>query len=95
MANRITFTIDTDAPYTEEEKDNLLNNLVDFFKGEDPDVIDGTEEISIVDVNESKDETVQAAAIEYLKKGLVALTFEIRDENDETIFENDFESKLS
>lgn len=75
MANRITFTIDTDAPYSAEEKDVLLNNLVDFFKDEDPDAIDGTEEISIVDVelvdDDISEEKKQAIAVAFLSDATI------------------------
>lgn len=51
MTNRINFSVETEAPYSDEERDNLLEGLLALVKEEDADVVDGSEDLSIVDVN--------------------------------------------
>lgn len=71
MANQITFTIETDAPYSEKEKENLLDAFLEFIVGEDGDVDTDSVEVSIVDAdsiadadNQKKREIVE----DFLKK---------------------------
>lgn len=75
MGNVIKFEIDTDANYTHEEKEGLLENFLAFMQEEDPDVIEGTESVSIVDSNiagnvQSKDEIIA----EFLEKATLTTT---------------------
>ncbi|GHF92231.1 hypothetical protein [Streptomyces griseosporeus] len=54
MTNIIRFEIATDAPYSEDEKDALLEDFLDFMKGADGDVIEGTESVKIVSKDDAK-----------------------------------------
>lgn len=49
MANLLKFEIETEAPYSDEETESLLDAFLDFIRSEDGDVIDGTESLKIVD----------------------------------------------
>lgn len=61
MTNIIRFEIKTDAPYTEKEKTELLENFFDFMQGVDGDVIEDSENVEILDVDDAstKQEVIQ------------------------------------
>lgn len=88
MSNKIRFEINTDASYNEAERLDLLDTFADWFAKVDGDVVEGTEDVKIVDANETSNdaERVRDAATELIAKGTVRINFEISDNDGEEIF---------
>lgn len=82
MPNVIRFEIETDAPYTSDEKAALLDDFQSFMEDADADVLTPTAKISIVDKSDENgsvisdeikkqiiDEFVAGARIEFQVQG--------------------------
>lgn len=66
MSNVIRFEIETEANYTASEREALLDSFLEFISETDGDVIEGTEDLKIIDINiagnvQSVEEKVQEA----------------------------------
>lgn len=87
MANIIKFEIKTDAPYSDEEQIELLENFVAFMADGDDDIIEDSEKLSVVDENEIPDESdkIRAQAIELIKSGTLLVGVTLNDADDEEI----------
>lgn len=76
MPNVIRFEIETEAPYSKDEKEALLDSFLTFMQEEDPDVVEGTEEIEIVPSGTPKavitEEQKRAIVDELLQKATVS-----------------------
>lgn len=69
MANIITFSISTEAPYTKAEKEELFDAFIAFAKGADDDVDVDSGELTITPEGESteiSDEKRQEIIAEFL-----------------------------
>lgn len=91
MANRITFSILTDAPYSEKEKENLIDAFLEFISEEDPDVQGDSVEFTLVDADseDGEAEKIRQAAIELIQGGILTVKISAADENDDELFETD------
>lgn len=91
MANRISFSILTDAPYSEKEKENLIDAFLEFISEEDPDIDVNSVEFDLVDTNseDGEAEKIRQAAIELIQGGILTVKISAADENDDELFETD------
>lgn len=72
MANIITFTFKTEAPYTEDELDSLHGELAEVAKGIDDDIIESSFDTNLIDESHVPDdsEKIEAAAVGMLTNNL-------------------------
>lgn len=89
MANVITLSIKTEAPYSEAEKLDLLEAFVQFIGETDSDVIEDSESLSIVpegEVDTERDDDIREQAVEnFMKSARIRVEVQIADENDATV----------
>lgn len=86
--NRLAFVIETDAPYSEEELEDLKEAFIQFMEENDQDVDSRTAEIAIADVDEKPslvtDAQKQEIIEEFLKGSVITARISIaNDEGDE------------
>ena len=91
--NRIKFLIDTDAPYTASEIEDLLSAFVEFMVEQDGDVNVNAADVEVFDVDSAEDgisaEKKKEIVEEFLKNASVISTVSISDENVATSFNLD------
>lgn len=83
MTNRIVLSINTEAPYSEDEKDDLLTAFVEWAEEQDGDVDVNSGDIDIVDAmtttDVSEDRKVEIVQ-EWLKSANIVATVSIGDD---------------
>lgn len=89
MANRISFSILTDAPYTKAEENDLIDAFITFILEEDPDVDTDSVEFSITeaDSQDGEAEKIRQAAIEMIQNGILTVKVSAADAEDEELFD--------
>lgn len=87
MANVITFTFKSDAPWSESELDTLNSELAAVVKEMDDDHVAGSFNVTAVDENDHADTNakIRDAAIDLIKNGNITVEIGLNDEDDEEI----------
>jgi hypothetical protein len=93
MTNILKFQIETDAFYRSDEKEVLEEGFVAWIRGEDEEVIDGTENVSVTDKNVSNDadpvisDEVRAIVIkEFLEAAKLEIEIDARIRNGNGVY---------
>lgn len=89
MANIITFTFKTEAPYTEDELDTLGEELTETVKRIDDDVNPNSFDTNLIDEDDVSDdsEKIRTEAIELIRNGTLSMKVVVTDDNDEMLFD--------
>lgn len=89
MANTLRFEVDTEAPYSDEEKIDLLEAFWVFVRENDADVIEDSEKLEVIDKNDIPDdsEKIRTEAIELIRNGTLTMSVVLADDSDEMLFD--------